>query len=267
LPEPAGKPKKTSNLRQTLTSILSAIALLVIGMAVFADLFADRAVKAGIEAATSEALKVDVDVNDVDLALTKGKLVLRNLVMGNPPGYKHEQMLKLDRARVYVDTGSLLTDEIRIEDIKIEGIDITLEQRGLSNNVQDVLDSIEQRETAGGKKLHIETIRIHGVKVAVKAGAGDNRIDLMTMELDPIMISDVGSDKKLDMAGLSGLIFVAIAEAIVEQGVGQLPGEVLGALSSAIGKTLDDIGKEILQGGKTITEGLGGLLNPGKDAK
>lgn len=264
--EATNKPQKTDTLRQRLTSILSAIALLLIGTSVFVDLFADRAVEASIKTATSDALKVAVDVNDVDLALTKGKMVLRHLVIGNPSGYEHERMLDLDRARIYVDTGSLLKDEIRVEDIKIEGIDITLEQKGLSNNIQDVLDSIEQQETPAGKRLHIEKIRIYGVKVAVKAKAGGGQVDLLTMELDPILMSDVGSDKKLDIAGLSGLIFVTVAEAIVEQGAGQLPGEMLDTMSSAIGKTLD-IGKEILKGSKTLSEGLGSLVNPGTDGK
>ncbi len=268
-------------MRKILTSVLSAIALLIIGVVVFVDLFADRAVRIGIETAATKALNVGVDVNDVDLTLTKGKLVMRELVVNNPSGYQHKHMLDIERTKIYIETRSLLSDEVKIKSIKMEGVEVVLEQKGLSNNLQDVLKSIKQEpeEEAGGKKLHIDTLEIYGIKVKVKLLPVPGKVDTMTFELNPIKMTDLGSDKKLNTAALTAKIFVAIVGGVVEQGVGKLPEQMLKGMSSTIGMTLD-LGMGIIEGGKSITEGIlkgtgdagkgvikgiGGILNSGKD--
>jgi hypothetical protein len=269
--------------KKILTTVLSAVALLIIAILVFVDLFADRAVKLGIETAATKALSVGVDVNDVDLAITRGILEVSGLVVSNPPGYQHRKLLDLRRAKVTAEAKSFLGDQIRIKKIKIEDVAVTLEQRGLSNNLQDVINAIpkaQQTEPAGaeGRKLRIDSLEIYGIKVQAKLLPVPGKMDTITLELPPIKMTNLGSDKKLDTVALSAEIFLAIANGVVKQGVGKLPQEMIQTMSSTLGMTLK-IGKDLIEGGKVLGEGVfkgtenigkgitdavGGLLDPKK---
>ncbi|HUT29854.1 MAG TPA: AsmA family protein [Sedimentisphaerales bacterium] len=266
-----------------LRIVLVVFVILVVVVAVLVHLFADRAVKMGIEKGGTGALKVGVRVEDVDLSILRGRIGLKNLVIDNPPNYKHERLLELRDASAEVDIGSLLTDTVNIRSIKLEGVNLVLEQRGVSsNNLQDIIKSIpaadQEAQEPSGRKLHIDTLEISEITVNVKLLSLAPDIPL---KLDPIKMTDLGGDNKMDVAALSGKILVALAGGIAKQGAGILPDEIigplsdqlkrLGALSGALlkkgGDVLKggtDLGKGILEGGKDIgrgiTGGLGGLL-------
>jgi hypothetical protein len=254
-----------------LRIVLVVFVILVVAVAVMVRVFADRAVKMGIEKGGTGALKVGVQVQDVDLSILRGRIGLKNLVIDNPPNYKHERLLELRGARAEVDIRSLLTDTVNIRSIKLDGVNLVLEQRGVSsNNLQDIIKSIpageEEVQEPSGRKLHVETLEISDITVNVK---------LLSF------VPGTGGDNKLDVAALSGRILVALAGGIAEQGAGILPDEIIGPLSDQLkrlgalsGELLKkggdiikggaDLGKDILGGGKDIgkgiTGGLGGLL-------
>jgi len=268
-------------LPKALRIILLIILILVVIAVVAIDLFADRALKIGIEAAGTKALNVGVSVADVDLAIMKGKLGLENLVINNPPGYQHRKLLELDDARIEVDVRSLLTDTVNIRQIKLDGVNLVVEQRGVSgNNLQDVIRSIPAKDKQGkpsGKKLHVDNLEITDVTVKVKLLPVPGRIDTVPLKLKPIRMTNLGSDNKLDTARLSGKILLAIAGGVSEQGVGVLPKEIIDSLTGELKKlgrlpaTLLEEGGKILKErtdlGKEITEGVKGLLKPKKEDK
>jgi hypothetical protein len=270
-----------------LRIVLVVFVILVVAVAVMVHLFADRAVKMGIEKGGSGALKVGVQVQDVDLSLLRGRIGLKNLVIDNPPNYKNKRLLELGGAHVEVDISSLMTDTVNVRDIKLEGVNLVLEQRGVSsNNLQDIIKSIpagdKETQEPSGKKLHIDTLEISDITVKVKLLSFiPGKTDIPPMKLRPIKMTNLGGDNKLDVAALSGKILVALAGGIAEQGAGILPDEIIGPLSDQLkrlgalsGALLEkggdilkggaDLGKGILGGGrdigKGITDGLGGLL-------
>ena len=273
--------KALENLRIILLVIVIAVAAVVIVV----DLFADRAVKIGIEAAATKTLNVRVSVDNAKLSIMGGRLALQNLLIDNPPGYEHDKLLELKDAEIAVDVRSLLSDVVHIREIKLDGADVVLEQRGISgNNLQDVIKSIpsgpeaEGGPGAAGKKLHIDNLEISNITVKVKLLPVPGKADTVTLKLSPIRMTNLGSDNKLDTAVLSGKILLAIASGVAKEGVGILPKEMVDAMGSTLGKTIDlskkiiedrgKIGKELIKDtediGKGITEGLKGLLKPKK---
>jgi len=257
--------------------VLLVVVILVIVVAVAIHLFADRAVKIGIEKAGSKALNVGVKVQDVDLSILGGSIGLENLAIDNPPGYQHEKLLELKDAYVAVNIRSLLGDVVNITDIKLAGANLVLEQKGIiSNNLQDIIKSIpaagETEQEPSGKKLHIDNLELSDITVRVKLLPVPGKLDTVTLKLKPIKMTDLGADNKLDVAALSGKILVALAGGIAEQGAGVLPDEIIGPLSDqlkrlgALSGALLDEGGKILKGGadlgKDITEGLKDLLKP-----
>ncbi|MHC4174423.1 MAG: DUF748 domain-containing protein [Planctomycetota bacterium] len=271
---------------KNLRIILLVIVILVVAVVVVVDLFVDRVVKIGIEAAATKTLNVGVSVDKADLSIMGGKLALQNLLINNPPGYEHDKLLELKDAKIAVDIKSLLSDVVHIREIKLDGVDVVLEQRSISaNNLHDVIKAIpsgpevQGGSEAAGKKLHIDNLEISNVTVKIKLLPVIGKADTVTLKLSPIKMTNLGSDNKLDTAALSGKILLAIATGVAKQGVGVLPKEMVDTMKSTLSETIDvskraiedgeEIGKELIKDaediGRGITEGLKGLLKPKKE--
>ncbi len=261
-------------LLKILYGIVFIVVILIILVVALIHLFGNRAVKIGIETAATKTLNVGVSVEDVDLSIIGGKLRLQNLVIANPPGYQHDKLLELKSANIAVDMKSLLSDVVEIREIKLDGANVVLEQRGVSNNINDVIKAIpakaEKPSEPSGKKLHIDKLEISNIKVKAKLLPVPGKVDTITLELDPIVMNDLGSDNKLDMARLSGIILMAVASGVANKGTGVLPKEITSTMKSTLdttiklGKTAAEEGKKLLKtgtdSGQEVIEGVKGLL-------
>jgi hypothetical protein len=270
--------------------VLSVIAVLLIVVVIAVNLFADSAVKMAIETAGTKTLQVPVAVDSVNLSILGGKIGFKNLSIDNPPGYKHERLLELGDAKIAVETGSLLTDIINIKEIKLDGMNVVLEQRGVtSNNIQDIIKALPAKDEEpnkpsepaepGGKKLHIDTLQITNTQVKVKLLPLPGKLDTLTLKLAPIEMTDLGGENDIDTGALISKILLAVAGGIAEQGAGLLPDDMLGSLKSQLGKlgalsssvlkAGKDVGGGVIKGAgdatKGITDGIKGLFKPKKE--
>ena len=267
---------------------LAAVLVIIVVALIAVGLFANSMLRAAIESAGTKALNVEVSVNKVDLSILRGRLGIENLMINNPPGYKHEKLLELSRADITVDTKSLLSDTVNIKDIKLDGVKVVLEQRGISgNNLQDIIKELPKKDDEPseptGKKLHINSLEITNTEVNVKLLPVPGKVDTIPLKLGTIKLTDLGNDNDLDAVALTRIVLLAIAEGIAKQGADILPDEMLGSLVSELknvgalpgfmldtgSKILDtgtDIGKKATgtmeDAGKGITDGLKGLIKP-----
>lgn len=285
------KPSRILYIGSMAILVLIVLALVAVG------LFANSALRVAIESAGTKALNVGVSVKEVDLSILRGKLGFQNLTINNPPGYNHDRLLELNQANIAVETKSLLSDVVNIQGIRLDGVKIVLEQRGISgNNLQDIIKELPGAENEpsepSGKKLHIDLLEITNAEVNIKLLPLPGKVDTIPLKLSPIKLTDLGNDNDLDAVALTRTILLAIAGGIAQQGADILPDEMLGSLVSELknvgalpgvlvdtgAKILEagtDIGKgttkagkdtgtEIIKGvedvGKGIAEGLGGLL-------
>ena len=269
--------------------ILFVVLILVLAAAMAVKFFAGWAVKTGIETAATKALNVGVSVGNVNLSILAGKIEIENLSISNPPGYQYDRLLGLKKAKIEVAMKSLLGETVDIREINLDGVEVFLEQRGVSgNNLQDIISSIPARESGksegGGKKLRIDNLEITNVTVKAKLLPIPGKSDTVTLKLSPIKMTNLGGDNKLDTAGLSSKVLWAIADGVTRQGTDILPNELVNAMKSTLGKTAElgeaiskeggniikagkgaiEEGKDI---GKGITEGFKGLFKPKKDDK
>jgi hypothetical protein len=260
--------------------ILLAVLILAAVVAIAIDIFVERALKTGIEVAATKALNVGVSVGKVDLSIMAGKLGISNLLINNPPGYQYDKLLELKDAQIEVDVKSLLGERVNVRKIKLDGVTVVLEQRITNNNLLDVIKTISDGRKAkgeskkGGRKLHIDNLEISNVTVKAKLLPIPGKADTITLKLDPIVMTDLGSDNKLDMAELSGKILLVIAAGVAEKGTGVLPDEMTSTMKSTLGKTIEmgktatKEGKKLLEGGKDsgkeLIEGFKGLLKKPK---
>jgi hypothetical protein len=270
------------SLRKILRIVLLAIVVLIVGIVVLIHFFGSSLLKTGIETAASKVLNVGVKIDDMDFSILGGKVSFQNLIIDNPPGYKHDRLLEVGDARIAVSIGSLLKDTVNIKEIMLDNVNVVLEQRGVtSNNLQDVIKSIPKEEAGpedetkkAAKKLHIDNLELTNITVRVKLLPIPGKKDTVTLKLDPIRMTDLGSDDKLDVAKLSGKILLAIATGVAKQGAGLLPDEMTDAMKTTLGVTIE-LGKTAAEGGvklleegadagKGLIEGVKGLFKPKK---
>lgn len=246
--------KKTFKaIRTLLAIILLLVVLAVLGV----GLFADNAIKTAIEAAGTETLQVKVGVTKAKLSFLSGSLALQSVTIGNPPGYQHKNLLQLDSAQTEVRAKSLLEEVVKIKALKLDGIELVLEQKGLNNNLQEIIKSLpDQSEQPVDKELQIELLEMTDITVKAKLLPIPGKIDTIPLKLSPIRLTNLGTDQKMDVAGLTAKILLAIAGGIAEQGTGVLPDNLVNSLGSALGKTTD-LGIKLLETG---VEGSGGLI-------
>jgi len=255
--------------KKAIKSIIIIVLVLVVLVVMLINLFGDRALKAGIEAAATKALGVDVTIGDLSLSLLAGNLELKDLVIDNPPGYEHPEMLNFGRAHINVSVSSLLSDTVEIKQMQFEDITMVIEQKGLTNNLKEVLNALPSGQTAPkdttdkpaaeGKKLHIDSLDISNVAVKAKLLPIPGKADTLTLKVAPIKMTDLGSDNKLSTAKLAGKILAAIAAGVAKQGSELLPKDLVGSLNT----TLKDKGELFIDTGKKVFESSGDI---GKDA-
>jgi len=281
--------KKPAKLLTVIASVIVVIILVVLaGINVFADL----ALKIGIETAATRALNVGVSIGDIDLSILGGKLNIANLSINNPPGYQHDKLLEMKSCKVQVSVASLLSDTIKVRQFNLDGIDLVIEQKNITNNnIRDVINTISsQREkqrgpdkeaAPPGKNIQIEKLRIANVAVKAKLLPVPGKVDTVTLKLSPIEMNNLGTDSKMDTVELSRKILLALADGVAREGAGVLPKNLTDTMKSALdravqlggtaaeegkkiigaGKDVIDTGKDI---GKEVTEGLKGLFKPKK---
>ena len=265
-------------MKKSLITILVAVLILVVIVGVMVHFLGDRAIKIGIETAATKVLGVGVTVEDVSLSLFGGALDLNSLVIKNPAGYEHPTLLELGDAHVAVDVKSLLGDTVSIKDVQLDGVTVVIEQKGLTNNLKEVLASIPsgaeseeqpEGEQESGKQLRIANLEISNVKVKVKLLPIPGKADTVELTLAPIKMTNLGGDKKLDTAKLTAKVLTAIAKGVAQKGTDVLPTEIIGPIKSTLTdrgaivvetgkKVLDEsqkLGEDVIEQGKGIGEG------------
>ncbi|MCF7957726.1 MAG: hypothetical protein K9M57_04680 [Phycisphaerae bacterium] len=251
------------------------VLLLVLVIVVSFNLYGTKAIKIGVEKGATSALKVPVVLESVNLSIMSGKAGMKGLEVDNPEGYENKKLLQLANAQVKMQISSLLSDTLLIDEILLEDIKVSMEQKGLTNNIKDILNNLPKSEETSPepetasegsqKKLKIKTLQINGVTVKVKLIPLPGKIDTVSLKLAPITLNDLGSDQPLDIPGLTGKILVAITEGIMEQGAGVLPEQMLDSLGD-VTKVLMEGASDVLEGGKEALKSGGNILEGGKEA-
>ena len=262
--------KKRSILR---TIVLTVIIVLLVFSLTF-EFFGNKAIKVAIETVGTKTLNVAVTLDGIALSPLRGSVEIDNLVVANPEGYENLNLLKLGEAKTRLQTTSLLSDTVKVKEIKLDGMVFTIEQKGLTNNLKEILDSLKKKEEApkeepekkkAGKKLHIDTLEITNVTVKAKLLPIPGKSDTVSFPLPPIKMTDIGGKDKepVDLAELVQIIMDAISKAIAEHGTEFLPSDITGSIKNVLGKTpeqLKELGEKTLDAGKDVTEGLKGLF-------
>jgi hypothetical protein len=259
--------KKMSKILMTVVLVL---VLLIAAISLGIKFYGGSMVKKGIETVGPKVLQVPVRVDSVNLWTLLGKLEMKNLEIDNPEEYEHEQFLKMGFAHIKLNVGSLFSDTVEIEKMQFDGIEVVMEQKGLTNNLQQILNNLPKTEekpaeekpkdAAPSKSLVIKDLYLNDVSVKIKLLPVPGKADTLTLDLAPIHMTDIGKDKKVDSGELIAKILKAIAAGIAEQGKDILPTEMIGPLTDSLketGKQIMETGQEAIKEGTDLGKGVG----------
>lgn len=266
-----------------LNFIVLPVVILLIVLVVAFFLVGNSLIKTGIEVEATKTLGVPVTVKNLDLSILRGRVAIKGLVVKNPSGYANENLLELGDGVVKLDIGSLMSNTVKIQLIKLDGTKLTMEQKGLTNNLKEILDRLPKEGEPEakpaveekGKDLHIDRLEIANTNVKVKLLPVPGKVDNVSLNIDPIVMENLGTDKKLRTGTLVAKVLGAMATGIAKQGVGLLPDDMVKGIGSALGKTAEigkaaaEEGKKVLESttdaGKGVLEGVKGLLGGKKE--
>lgn len=217
-------------------------------------------VKKGIETVGPRVLQAPVTVAEVDLEVTGGRGVIRDLVVGNPAGFQTAYAFKLTSVEVELDTATVTSDTVRIKRIIIDSPDIIYEGRtGASNLEQLQANALEfaaavggQREdesSGAGKKVVIDQLRIVNGKIGLSPALLQGRT--LTVPLPTIELRDLGKEKETTMAEAVSQVLTAInrsALPAIRQGL------------STLGEGARSAGEAVREGAERGVEGIRGLF-------
>jgi uncharacterized protein involved in outer membrane biogenesis len=237
-------------LIRAILFIITLVVVLAVAGVVVAILFTDKAVKTVVEKAGTKTLSVPVRVGKATASLLSGDVRLQDITVANPPGYEGAALVKLQRVDIQANVESVLGKQILIKDIKLQNMEVFVEQKGLQNNLYQVIKPLQERREPTGKSLVIDNLEITDVTVHAGLVALPGQPQSVELKLASIRMVDLGRNEKVDTAVLISKIVLAVAAGIAEQGGGILPKETIGDLGSILDKAID-IGKIIFGPGKT----------------
>jgi uncharacterized protein involved in outer membrane biogenesis len=239
-----------------LVTGLGLLVLIVISV-VAVGLFLGKIVTAGINEIGPKITQTPLTVEAVDVSMLTGSASVKNLVLGNPQGYKAPSAITVGVAAVSVSPMSVLSDKIVVKSVRVEAPEITFEGNPLGkNNLKQIEDNVNAtaasfqssstnqaaKTTAKpGKKLEVDEFIISGGKVHLGTG--------VTLPLPDIRLTDLGK-------GPDGITPADLTKVVL--------GEVISGTLKAVAKDATNLGKGAENVGKQevnkITTGLGGLF-------
>lgn len=240
--------------------VLIVVAVITVG------LFLGKIVKTGVNTVGPKITQTTLTVDAVDLSLFTGSASVKNLVVGNPAGYKEPTAISVGLTAVSVSPMSVLSDKIVVKSIRIESPEITFEGGLSGNNLSKLLDNVNGTAKNGGpaptnttasagsqpaKKLEVDDLLITGAKVhGTLVLFGGREVSLPTLPLPDIHLTDLGK-------GPEGITATELTKQVLN--------EVVSGTIKAVGSAATNIGKEagkaVGEGVNKITTGIGGLIN------
>src|SRR5437667_713203 len=134
---------------KTLLKVGVIVVLLLIVALTMIGVYFNSMIKAGVEVVGPKITGTTVKVDAVDISPFSGQGRFKGLVVGNPHGFQTEHAFKLADAKVKVDLKTALTDKLIIEEILIDGPEITYESGPSGSN----LSKIQENVAAFGKSV------------------------------------------------------------------------------------------------------------------
>lgn len=248
-------------MKKWIVRIVLLLVVLLIAAVVALFLNLNTIVKKGVETVGPQLTKVTVTLGSADISPLSGSGKLKELFVGNPDGYKTPSAVKVGAVKVSAEIGSVMSDVIVVNEIKVQDPEITFEGSFGGNNLSKILDNVKSSSgsdkssekaapapSGGEKKFIVKDVTVEGAKIHVSLTSLGGRE--LTLPLPTLHLQNIGT------AG-----HAVTAKELLTQ--------IIEPLLSSIVKTVTDgvanVGKEALNLGKGAGKEAAGQLNKATD--
>ena len=240
-------PKKSGWLKKII--IVSGASVVLIG--VLAILFLDAAAARVVAIAGTRVLGVQTTLSSAHIAILGGTSSLNELAVAQPEGFGTDSMFKVRYAGVTANLPELLSSDVVIEEINIDGVLVTLVEKGAKVNLQVVADSLNQTSDASpaptatpaptknsSGTVTIKQLKVTGIKVLVEGDSHVTAGKILEVNIPDIIVADLGSKTPVSQvaAHVTAQRMNRILLAIVKAQIAGLPSAMESGLQSAAGK-------------------------------
>ncbi len=133
--------------RGIIYGIIGILVILVAGFLVI-TLSIDSIVKSNIEEAGSQMAGTRVTVDNVSISPFSGEGTIRGFRVENPEGYSTDHAIIIDDFFIKLDIFTLFSDVINVEEIRLTGPAIYVEQTLTGNNLRTILNNLNEAADA-----------------------------------------------------------------------------------------------------------------------
>ena len=256
-------------MKNFFLSVVIGLAVLTVVVVIGVSLFLDAIVKKGMETVGPKIMLVSIKVDAVNLSLLNGSAKIKDLVVGNPEGYKTPQAISVSSAAVGVNPLTVFSDKIVVRSVRVEAPEITFEGGLGGNNLSKIMDNVNAVAKNGGpastnttaktanepgRKIEVDDFLITGAMVHVSlTGIGGRE---MTLPLPDIHLTGLGKDGAgITATDLTRRVLGAITTATIKA-----VANATADIGKAAGNLDKDAGKVVGQNADKISKGIGSLF-------
>jgi len=240
---------------KAIKKILVAIAIILVVIVAVVWLSLDWIAKTAVEQGGTYALGVDTTVEDLSLSILGGRLTMDGLTVGNPEGYRTPHLMKSGHFEVEVDTGSVFSDPVVVNKFELDGLEVNIEQKVGTSNVSEVLANVERLASGEekteeeveeqGAKVKVDRIVIKNIKANVQLLPIAGKATVLTVKVPELELNDVSTGEEgTTVSELIRQLVPAILAAIIEEGRGTIPGDLLGGLEESVARSAKAVGEK-----------------------
>jgi hypothetical protein len=216
-------------MKRIITTIVLVVVALIIVTVIVIGVYLGQIVKKVVNTYGPQLTQTTVSVDTVTLSLLTGSASLKELVVGNPQGYKSPDAITVGKIAVGVDPTTVFANKVVVRSIRLESPAITFEGGVTSgNNLSQILDNVNSSGGKSGpvstnaaaapssqKKLEVDDLLISGAKADVLITSPVQREVKVT--LPDIHLTDLGKGSEgITAADLTKQVLSAITTATVD---------------------------------------------------
>ena len=124
-------------LKKLFFFLLGLFAIALVVVLIFGSTLLNKGVESAFTTIGPKVTQTNVAIEAVELSPISGKGSLSGIKIGNPEGYKSENIFELSKIEVDVATKSLLSDTMVIEKVHIKEPKISYEQTMRGSNLRN----------------------------------------------------------------------------------------------------------------------------------
>lgn len=221
----------------------------------------NQLVAKAIEKGSTYALGVNAHLGSADLAIGAGSLQLNDYVLDNPEGYETKEFMSIKFGILDISSGSVFSDTVVVDSLILDGINVSLIQRGDKGNFVDIMNfakTVKFDTTSGTTLIRIDKVGVRNIAVDASLKILNQVNVEKSFTIEDITLTNVGGGKGATIGEVASIIFQEIMKKAVIKGRGQLSDQFGKGVDKLEKGVIDKVGEETVEKVKDLGSSLFG---------